>query len=184
MIKGGNPNYGNYDYHWGADENVKPNPEYDTMNILESQTGTLVQGLKDYQNVLTERKMLELREKSMIRCQVSENKIPVQDGFIPASNNFRCPDFCVFDIINDPCELEVIHNDEVLKLGKRILEDYKQKMILQGDTKVDPDSNPKYFGGVWTPWNQHYAKSFAGDFGSLNFCFFLIFIITWYTFRK
>ena len=60
----------------------------------------------------------------------------------------------LFDIEKDPLEKNDVHDenpDVVARLRERI-EAYNATHINQVPPGVDPSSNPKNFGGVWTPW--------------------------------
>ena len=62
----------------------------------------------------------------------------------------------LFDVIKDPTERNnVAHKypDTVSMLKKKI-EGYNTTHIVQLYKHVDPASNPKKFGGVWTPWEE------------------------------
>lgn len=184
LIKGGYPGYGYYDYHWGKEENAKPNPEYNFDDVLSSPASKAIESLPEYKNVLNRINALKLRSESAVKCKSPENKIPVQNGFVRPSDRFRCEKFCLFDVIDDPCELNVIVNDEIVQMGKAILAKHKKHMIFQSVASVDPDSNPLNFGGVWMPWDhKKRADSFAQSLASPLFYLFLFIAFTWYLVR-
>lgn len=60
----------------------------------------------------------------------------------------------LFNMNSDPNERENLaesHPDVVSQLKERI-EFYNSTHIHQMNPPFDPKSDPKYFGGVWTPW--------------------------------
>ena len=60
----------------------------------------------------------------------------------------------LFDIQSDPYEREDVSRER-LAIAKKLfnrLNEYEAVMVEPGNKSYDPDSNPKYFNGTWTPW--------------------------------
>ncbi|KAK6644627.1 hypothetical protein RUM43_000895 [Polyplax serrata] len=181
LIKGGFPGYGNYDYHWGKEENSRPNPKYNPDDVLYSVTGRVINGFPKYKSVFNTKGILKRRIESTVRCESSDAKIPTSDGLVEKSDVHRCQQYCLFDILNDPCELRPVRNDEILNMGVKIIEEIKRNLVRQRLTVVDPESNPAYFDGVWVPWDyNNNANSFSKSYLSLV----ILVVLTWYFFRR
>lgn len=163
LIKGGIFNYAPYDFHWGKESNIKPPPIYDPQAIAESQSGRSIISILGYENTLDSDTILEMRKDATINCDppVHSNQ---SFGEIPGSYKFFCPNYCLFDIIKDPCELNVIKVDEVINLGLEKLSSYRKKIVPQTNGPVDPKSNPEFFGGVWMPWMKSGSSRLKIDF--------------------
>ena len=81
----------------------------------------------------------------------------VQYGEKPKNASTNCdvkksPSF--YDISKDPCEYNNLANEfpSVVKMLQSKLNEYRKTMQKPRIKPDDPASNPKYFGGVWTPW--------------------------------
>ncbi|XP_022920197.2 arylsulfatase J-like [Onthophagus taurus] len=61
---------------------------------------------------------------------------------------------CLFDLENDPCETTNLAKSKRGLTNEMIdrLDYFRSESVPQQHTKVDPKSNPKYYGGVWTFW--------------------------------
>ena len=81
------------------------------------------------------------------------------DGWIHVDGTIEPPPYTpsltwLFNITADPNERNNVadqYPDKVDELRERI-EYYNSTHIEQLDPPLDPNSNPCYFGGVWTPW--------------------------------
>ena len=84
---------------------------------------------------------------------------PCPDGWIHENGTIEPPPYTpsptwLFNITDDPNErnnVADLYPDKVLELKERI-EYYNSTHIRQLDPPLDPNSNPAYFAGVWTPW--------------------------------
>ncbi|XP_053671296.1 arylsulfatase B-like isoform X1 [Anopheles nili] len=61
---------------------------------------------------------------------------------------------CLFDIINDPCEMHDISGEYPRKMRqiRDHVEYYRLRSIRPRNRPHDPEANPTKFGGVWTWW--------------------------------
>jgi arylsulfatase A-like enzyme len=61
---------------------------------------------------------------------------------------------CLFDIRNDPCELNNIADSypSMLKLLQDKLHAYNATSIKEVNQPFDPKADPKFFDGMWAPW--------------------------------
>lgn len=150
LVKGGMFNYAGYDYYWGKESNIKPPPTYDPQTISESQSGRSILSLLGYENTLHPDTIREMRRDATVNCNPPFTNQSF--GEIKGSYKFFCPNYCLFDIIKDPCELNVIKLDDVSNLGLEKLGSYRKKVVPQTNGQVDPKSNPAMYGGVWMPW--------------------------------
>ena len=81
------------------------------------------------------------------------------DGWVYVNGTIEPPLYTpklewLFNITADPNERNNVadqYPDKVLELKARI-EYYNSTHIEQLDPPLDPNSNPCYFKGVWTPW--------------------------------
>ena len=81
----------------------------------------------------------------------------VQCGEKPKNASTNCDvkkSPCLYDISKDPCEYNNLANEfpNVVKMLQSKLNEYRKTMQKPRIKPDDPASNPKYFGGVWTPW--------------------------------
>lgn len=98
-------------------------------------------------------------EDEYIRFQ-SNNNYVVRCGLKPANISttcFKAPNFCLFNITEDPCEYHDLSETypKILEQLKTRLELYQEGMVpARRNTTVDPRCNPKLYNGVWQPWIQ------------------------------
>uniref|UniRef100_A0A182QC13 Sulfatase N-terminal domain-containing protein n=1 Tax=Anopheles farauti TaxID=69004 RepID=A0A182QC13_9DIPT len=67
-------------------------------------------------------------------------------------NPLRKP--CLFDIINDPCEMHDIADEypRLMRDIRRRLEHYRLRAAKPRNRPHDPQADPSKFGGIWTWW--------------------------------
>jgi arylsulfatase B/arylsulfatase I/J len=63
----------------------------------------------------------------------------------------------LYDVESDPYEKQELskENPKIVKMMLEKLQVHKSKAVQPGNKDSDPKGNPKYFGGVWTPWLQN-----------------------------
>lgn len=71
--------------------------------------------------------------------------------------NNNCPyngEFCMYDIVNDPCEWYDIKNNQQSIFGEMY-----NKLLMYNSTMV-ADANPANWGGFWSPWvnNSNFSQ--------------------------
>uniref|UniRef100_A0A2M4CI33 Putative arylsulfatase b n=1 Tax=Anopheles darlingi TaxID=43151 RepID=A0A2M4CI33_ANODA len=92
-----------------------------------------------------------LREHARIDCG---NDIGNRD-----CNPLRRP--CLFDIINDPCEMHDLferYPDKVRQIQERV-EKYRLRAAKPRNRPHDPAADPSKFGGVWNWWRTDPSRS-------------------------
>lgn len=71
------------------------------------------------------------------------------------SKCYKAPNFCLFNIKDDPCEyhdLSEKHPDILASLVEK-LNGYRGSMVPpRNNYTADPLANPKLYNGVWQPW--------------------------------
>lgn len=69
---------------------------------------------------------------------------------------YECFDgYCLFDILQDPCEYRNVakQNPQTLEATIHMLERFKSEITKQAtDLIIDPDADPRRFSGYWEPW--------------------------------
>lgn len=83
----------------------------------------------------------------------------------PNNANYECfDDYCLFDILQDPCEYQNVaaQNQQVLNMTVEVLGQYRREMVKQYYPKVDLNSNPQYFGGYWDTWMEKSGTASTG----------------------
>lgn len=185
VIKQNLRNYANYDYHFQVQ--AKDSPDIALDMIRESQVGRALQGrytthtpflqlqhfIPDLGVFQNDTFIKDLRQRTTINCKPTQVRQP---GYVSPSTNFLCKDFCVFDVIHDPCELTPLFEPEILKEGKNLLEDYRKDVVPQDPHPVDDASNPALFGGVWTPWLDNEPKKLFNS-GNVDFFWMSVLLI-------
>lgn len=71
------------------------------------------------------------------------------------SKCFKAPNFCLFNITQDPCEYHDLSQKypEIFNLMVARLQIYEDGMVpAKRNETVDPQVNPKLYNGVWQPW--------------------------------
>ncbi|XP_050072048.1 arylsulfatase B-like [Anopheles maculipalpis] len=94
--------------------------------------------------MLDEKLITYLRRHARVNCG---NAIPTK----------RCNPLvkpCLFDIINDPCEMHDISSQYPRKLReiRQHLEHYRARAVKPRNRPHDPEADPTKFGGVWNWW--------------------------------
>ncbi|XP_045468518.1 arylsulfatase B-like [Harmonia axyridis] len=69
-----------------------------------------------------------------------------------------CSGFCLFDLLEDPCETENLIKDEskkdIINNLKFKLQQYWEVMVPQTNKAVDIESNPAKYNGSWCTWKD------------------------------
>ncbi|KAJ8688034.1 hypothetical protein QAD02_023829 [Eretmocerus hayati] len=118
-------------------------PSYNVTSVLESQTAKAIDSLK--QHLLPgDDAITRLRKETEIKC---EEKLEHPD----------CPDGCLFNIFEDPCETTNIKDKhpEVVDSLKKYISGHKSILMNQTNTYIDPNGYPDNFKGFWMPWLDH-----------------------------
>lgn len=76
---------------------------------------------------------------------------------------YECFDgYCLFDILQDPCEYRNVakQNPQTLDATIHMLEQFKNEMTMQSpDPLIDPEADPRRFAGYWEPWLEPFDKA-------------------------
>lgn len=152
--RGGLRTYGYYDFHWGKEDNVFQTPNGYNSKVRHSIAGQVLKEMDFRDEHLKKNKIKSLRKSARVQCSFNSDteNIEVQDGFVKKSSDFLCSDYCIYDILNDPCELSSVDNKKILNKAVKLLNKYKRNLRPQEDNSVDPLSDPKRRGGAWMPW--------------------------------
>ncbi|XP_055627337.1 arylsulfatase B-like isoform X2 [Toxorhynchites rutilus septentrionalis] len=132
---------GNYD-EWFKQSSVN-----DTSLTDEEYIGMVMETeiIQSSTELLSKDLIKHLRRHARINC-----------GRRPAETNDCNPLIrpCLFDVINDPCELNDISHKYPGKLQElaAIVELYRSKAVKPRNKPADPAANPANFGGIWTWW--------------------------------
>ena len=82
----------------------------------------------------------------------------VDCGIKPANvskNCFKAPNFCLFNIAQDPCEYNDLSEKfpDILQQMVVRMKYYENGMVpAKRNETNDPQANPKLYNGVWQPW--------------------------------
>jgi len=75
---------------------------------------------------------------------------------------YECFDgYCLFDILQDPCEYRNLakQNPQTLEVTIHMLERFKREITKQATNLIiDPDADPRRFSGYWEPWLEPFNK--------------------------
>lgn len=68
--------------------------------------------------------------------------------------------YCLFDIQSDPCEYRNLarENIQILNTMINMLDRYKNVLVKQNRSGIDPDANPSRFNGYWETWLDETLK--------------------------
>ncbi|KAL3272012.1 hypothetical protein HHI36_022478 [Cryptolaemus montrouzieri] len=130
---------------------LEDNIDYDIPAILNSPVNKAIRQLNASQNYLNTESIQNLRKISSKlnddnKCKNSKNR----------KNPEICTSFCLFDLMEDPCETENLIEDETKQviisgLKARLAEFWKQ-LVPQTNKPVDVNSNPAKYNGTWCTW--------------------------------
>lgn len=114
-----------------------------------------------------------LREESLARRTLAMiGRVPTYDNFEATSVTCYKPsgelkrltpcdlqiEECLFDIEEDPCEINNLARDTshslVLREMRRMVREYESSARQPRTLPVDPASDPSLHGGVWSPWQD------------------------------
>ncbi|VVC28693.1 Alkaline-phosphatase-like, core domain,Alkaline phosphatase-like, alpha/beta/alpha,Sulfatase, N- [Cinara cedri] len=142
-------------------------PDYNMSNVVESVAGSHLSKLncilskEDCMNTSTSYDLFyKLRSRANIVNQCSE-RISNPDP----NEHYECfDDYCLFDIRRDPCEYRnvVKQNQEALNMTVFMLEQFENELVNQTLLTVDPNADPRYFGGYWETW-MSYNTNIVGN---------------------
>ncbi|KAB0791134.1 hypothetical protein PPYR_02934 [Photinus pyralis] len=128
------------DGYFGGDAGRSANPPYDVDSILSSLTNRAIDG------GLTREKVVELRGKLTTKCAgVDSRAVPCD------------PDrFCLFDVMNDPCETANLAKKYPHMVHKLSEELSKYWRILQPQSQHlrDKNADPSRFNNSWSMWME------------------------------
>lgn len=116
-------------------------PSYSLTQLFTSKAWKAVRKFSKIS--LSEDDILTLRKAANIQCE------PVQHP-IPYCNSSPC----LFNLATDPCEQTnlVDQQPDVAESLKLKLQAYRATLVPQPQLPMDVHSNPKLFGGAWSPW--------------------------------
>lgn len=80
----------------------------------------------------------------------------VNCGYQPDAHKCNPLKQCLFDIINDPCELNDLSHKFPIKFQelRSTVQTYRRKAVKPRNKPGDPAANPANFNGVWTWWRR------------------------------
>ncbi|CAK9825521.1 Arylsulfatase B [Anthophora retusa] len=149
-------------------------PTYDPYKVLYSKTGVAISGIitarqamelnerrkrnvrnvddtalktNFKENVLSTKKIMELRRKAQIECNVkAEDRV--------SCDPMRAP--CLFNIEKDPCEMMNLADRRpvILAILERTLMKYRVTVIPPSNLDGDPTADPSLWNNTWTSWNE------------------------------
>ncbi|XP_017798532.1 PREDICTED: arylsulfatase B-like [Habropoda laboriosa] len=149
-------------------------PTYDPYKVLYSKTGVAISGIitarqamelnerrkRNVRNIddtvsktnfqekiLSTKKILELRKKAQIECNVrAEDRVPCDP--------MRAP--CLFNIEKDPCEMVNLADRRpvIVAILERVLMKYRVTAIPPSNLDGDPRADPSLWNNTWTSWNE------------------------------
>lgn len=104
--------------------------------------------------VLTEEKVLELREAAMVRCNYDNKGTHCNSTLSP----------CVFNITDDPCEQNNLADQvDLLRQLEDKLSFYKTGYVPARNVPVDGRADPAKWNNTWVPWYDELNKQKAAD---------------------
>ncbi|KAF2898700.1 hypothetical protein ILUMI_07475 [Ignelater luminosus] len=124
---------------YGEDGLNDGNPVYNISAILNSPVNQAIRG-----NLIL-RKIKKIRKKTVLgNCRKHLSKY----------QSCRYNDFCLFDLVRDPCETTNIAKKFPLivkKLERKLIK-YWNNMQPQKDIFIDPRANPSSYNNTWYTW--------------------------------
>nr|UNO37546.1 sulf3b [Psylliodes attenuatus] len=130
---------------YGEDGRGSENPSYDYDAVINSSVNIAIQSLGD--SVCLEESIIEdLRTTiTLDDCKTSDQATAI-----------KCDGMCLFDIWNDPCEVENLINEttlaDVVDELKAKLDTFVAELVPQTNKARDPKCDPVNFNGTWSPW--------------------------------
>ncbi|XP_015172105.1 PREDICTED: arylsulfatase B-like isoform X2 [Polistes dominula] len=174
---------GNVDVNDWLGESGKPNeefgfpPAYDPNQILQSKAGIAFAGVmtnqeiiesrrkrrnigvanntnKEFQKkILTADQLLDLRKKAELKCNVKKVDMIKCDTLIAP---------CLFNIVNDPCEMINLaeSKSQILTLLELAILKHRFTVVQPSNQKIDILGNPLLHNNTWISWgdNIEYAN--------------------------
>ena len=144
---------------------IKPeqfiDPENSEVNVMNQVNGWSEEEEEQQQDVASAEMFRSSRLEQIFRQLGRKPIVPhpaaVSCGEKPKNASKNCDvkkSACLYDISKDPCEYNNLAHQmpHVVKMLQSKLNQYSKTMVPPRSKPVDPASNPKLFGGVWTPW--------------------------------
>ncbi|XP_012232594.2 arylsulfatase B-like [Linepithema humile] len=172
---------------------VHGQPPYNPEKVLHSKVGIAIASIqqkektqvhftvKNSDDILTPKKILQLRHQAQIHCNVTEEeKISCNPLISP----------CLFNIQNDPCEMiNIIHQEPFIAIKlKMALAIRRLSMVPPNNKNSDPRANPKFWNNTWTCWRDSLSQRLitsdhiSSTFIATSLIIFTLLIITGVTF--
>ncbi|XP_043488808.1 arylsulfatase B-like, partial [Polistes fuscatus] len=146
-------------------------PAYNPNQILQSKTGIALAGVmtaqeiiesrrkrrnvsvandtnKEFQKkILTVDQLLDLRKKAELKCNVKKEDIIKCDTLIAP---------CLFNIVNDPCEMINLADSkpQILALLELAILKYRFTVVQPSNQKKDILGNPLLYNNTWISWSE------------------------------
>lgn len=133
-------------------------------------------------SVESESYIFTLREESLVRRTLAmSGRLPSYQNFAPTTITCHKPtqelkrltpcnpqvEECLFDIEEDPCEINNLARDAshalVLREMRRMVREYESSARKPRTLPVDPASDPMLHGGVWVPWQDFSSLRLLSD---------------------
>lgn len=139
---------GVFNKFYGESTRSQNNPQNYEKIVLNSMTNKVIRKLMpqtqiplNYETIKNMRQIVDL-----INCRPKIEKSAI-----------NCKNFCLFDLIKDPCETNNIINEKPLiakRMKRKLLQFYKE-IVPQPPKYVNPRSNPTSSNNTWTNWAEN-----------------------------
>ncbi|XP_015114107.1 arylsulfatase B [Diachasma alloeum] len=138
LKKGAMPYYDGY-YGDNVDDGDSSAPSYNLDAVMASPSSQAI--LETTGAIVDPSSILDLRAQEKIDCK-------------PPAEFANCSGTCLFDLEIDPCETTDVSSQypDVVEMLENFIDGYRNVLMNQTNTPVDPKSDPMYHGGVWMPW--------------------------------
>lgn len=152
--------FGFSNYFYGHSGQNIGYPEYNITTVHESLVDRRLSKYDNGTNIPL--KYAELRKLATIdsMCDAVINN---QTSTIEPCNN----NYCLFNIIDDPCETTGLSTmyPGILEKLIIILENHNSTVVprTRDSFKIDPKTDPKYWNNYWPPWLDESDTNFTGN---------------------
>lgn len=127
-------------------------PKYDSNKVRSSITNRI---LSSRQNI-TDEKIRNIRNSTRIRCEKTNNGRSNTTHFSSSCKALKKP--CLFNIVDDPCELKNLYDVAGLAKVRVGIEDkirrFRKTITPYVPTKAEKLSNPSLYNNTWISWGD------------------------------
>ncbi|XP_025194249.1 arylsulfatase B-like isoform X2 [Melanaphis sacchari] len=140
-------------------------PEYNMSGVIASTVGLRLSKINcltgdGCMNTLTARDVFYVARS---RAKVDGQTCPERVSDPDPDQRYECFDeYCLFDIVQDPCEYRNVaeQNPQMLNQTIDMLRQFKRVMIMQAPKPItDPNADPRRFSGYWESWLEPFVKA-------------------------